>query len=209
MFFFQKKSADQILSPPAPALAPTTIRHTTIIENESEDVDDNDNDNNSNNNCPIEVWATLSPTVFVSNIQNLIVLFGGPAPHQFQKAMSLNKWLFAKLTWKTFGNYDFNNYLSSVTDWFKYHNSYCRFYARLILISCNFSVDELYNIFCATMPNFIHEGTKYKWQHDSKCFYDTYNLMQDNFVDKLCFYALLWLQTTGGKDYASWSMKAK
>ena len=219
MPFHQKRSVGQISN--SPARGPTPIRSTAPIEDEDEDKDENKDqnkdahDDDDNNGCyldnnPTEVQAIPRSTAPALINSQLVVLSARSAPHQSSKAMSSNKQPLAKVTWKTFSNIDSQKYLSSATDLTKYHHRCRHFHTRLIIICCGFFVDELDNIFYATIPSFIHEeGPRSNRLQAFKCFYDAYDSMQDDLISKLHSYACSWVQTTVGNDYKTWFVNGK
>ena len=213
MFFHWKKLVDQISN--SPAQGSTLIHSITPIKDEDENENENKNqnkdahDNNDNDgyyldNNPTKVQTIPRSTAPASINSQFVILSACSALHQSSKTMFLNKQPPAKVTWKTFGNIDSYKYFSSAANLTEYHNCCCRFHARFIIIYHCFFVDKLKNIFNATMSSFIHEaGLRNNQLQASKCFYDTYDLMQDNFISKFHSYARSWLQTTGEKDYAT------
>lgn len=160
--------------------------------------------NNSSEDSSIDLPA-LRPTLVET--QSPIVAFTETGTQKFKKKVSPSKRLLrntrpaAKKTWDVFGDSDSGTYLWFAATLDQYQIAYYYFHARLALVACGFTVDELHTIFDATMPLFIREGSEFNQKKSRKVFERTYNWVQDRLVERLCAYAKLWLKSEGGKDY--------
>lgn len=86
----------------------------------------------------------------------------------------------------------------------------CRyFHSRLALIARGFSIDEIKNIFHATMPQFLEEGEDYERKQACRIFEDEYDWVTDKLIERIREYASLWIDTQGGQDYKQKYFDAK
>ncbi len=97
------------------------------------------------------------------------------SPHRRQKAAPSNQRPPTSKTWEIFGDQESINYLSSATNIVEYKNGCRYFYRRLALIAHDFSINEIKNIFNATLPQFLEDDEEYNRKTACKTFEDEYN----------------------------------
>lgn len=71
------------------------------------------------------------------------------------------------------------DYLSSANNIVEYKNGYWYFHACLALITHAFSIDELKNIFNATLPQFLEDNKEYNQKTTCKTFKNKYDWVMD------------------------------
>lgn len=78
-------------------------------------------------------------------------------------------------TWKVFGDQTFTNYFSFANNMFEHTIGYRYFNSHLTLFAYGFLIDELKNIFIATIPQFLKEKENYNRKTACKVFKDKYD----------------------------------
>ncbi|MCJ1264022.1 hypothetical protein MMC22_003893 [Lobaria immixta] len=131
------------------------------------------------------------------------------SPTSKKKKTVLNERPPVEKTWEVFGDTDSTNYLSSARTEAEYETGCRYFHARIALIAREFTVDELTQIFHATLPKFIRDGEDYARRKANKIFEDAYDWVQDKIVERLRAYAKLWLKTEGGEVYSTRFVQAR
>ncbi len=91
----------------------------------------------------------------------------------------------------------------------EYKNGCRYFHARLALIARGFSIDELKNIFNATLPQFLEDDKEYNRKTAFRTFEDEYDWVMDRLIERIRAYAQLWIDSLGGSDYKAKYLHAK
>lgn len=91
----------------------------------------------------------------------------------------------------------------------EYKNGYQYFHACFSLIARGFSIDELKNIFNATLLQFLEDDKKYNQKTACRTFEDKYDWETNRFIERICGYAQLWIASPGGTDYSMKYLHAK
>ncbi|MCJ1344946.1 hypothetical protein MMC31_003151 [Peltigera leucophlebia] len=112
-------------------------------------------------------------------------------------------------TWETFGDQILTDYLSSANNMAEYKNGCRYFHARLSLIARGFSIDELKNIFNATLPQFLEDDEEYNQKTACRTFEDKYDWVTDWLIERIRAYAQLWIASPGGTNYSVKYLHAK
>ncbi len=122
-------------------------------------------------------------------------------PQRRQKAAFSNQRLPTNKTWEIFGDQDLTDYLSSTNNMVEYKNGCWYFYACLALIAHGCSINELKNIFNATLPQFLEDDKEYNQKTACRTFEDKYDWVIDRLIERIHAYAQLWIDFFGGSDY--------
>ena len=130
-------------------------------------------------------------------------------PRRRRKIAVFNQRPPVNKTWEIFGDQDSTDYLSSAANMAEYKIGCRYFHSRLALIARGFSIDEIKNIFHATMPPFLEEGEDYERKQACRMFEDEYDWVTDKLIERICGYASLWIETQGGQDYKQKYINAK
>ncbi len=86
----------------------------------------------------------------------------------------------------------------------------CRYFHRhLALITRGFSINELKNIFNATLPQFLEDDEEYNRKTACRTFEDEYDWVTDKLIERIRGYAKLWIASPGGTDYREKYLRAK
>lgn len=112
-------------------------------------------------------------------------------------------------TWETFGDQGSTDYLSAASNMVEYKNGCRYFHARLALIARGFSIDELNNIFNATLPQCLEEDEEYNPKTACRTFEDEYDWVTDKLIERIRAYARMRIASPGGNDYRVMYLHAK
>lgn len=83
----------------------------------------------------------------------------------------------------------------------KYKNGNRYFYRRLILIMRGFSINELKNIFNATLSQFLKDDKKYNQKIAYGIFEDEYDWVTNKLIERIYGYISLWIVSLDATDY--------
>ena len=112
-------------------------------------------------------------------------------------------------TWNTFGDAHSKSILTAATNHDEYENATTQVHARLFLIVCGLSVDELHNMFTAALPLYLVSAINLERLKASKVFEDSQALIEDRVVKRIRAYSQMWLKSHGGIEYETRYGKAK
>lgn len=121
---------------------------------------------------------------------------------QRQKTAFSNQKPLTNKTWETFGDQDLTNYFFSTNNMAEYKNGCQYFHARFSLIARGFSIDELKNIFNATLSQFLEDDKKYNQKTACRTFEDKYDWVTDRLIERIYGYAQLWIAFSKGTNYS-------
>lgn len=123
------------------------------------------------------------------------------SPRRRQKTAPSNQKPPTSKIWEIFSNQKSTNYLSSATNMMEYKNGCQYFHSRLTLIARGFSINELKNIFNATLPQFLEDGKEYDRKTTYRTLEDKYDWVTDKLIKWIRGYARLWLASSEDSNY--------
>ena len=82
-------------------------------------------------------------------------------------------------TWKTFGDAHSKSIFTAATTHNEYKNATMQFHARLFLIICGLSVDELHDMFTVALPLFLVSAINLERLKASRVFEESQALIED------------------------------
>lgn len=91
----------------------------------------------------------------------------------------------------------------------EYKYGYQYFHVHLFLIAHSFSINELNNIFNATLQQFLEDNKKFNQKTACRTFKDKYDQVADRLIERICRYAQLWIASLKGTDYSIKYLHAK
>lgn len=97
------------------------------------------------------------------------------SPWQRRKIAFSNQKPPTNKTWETFGDQDLTDYLFFANNMAEYKNGCRYFHVCFSLIARGFSINELKNIFNATLPQFLEDDEEYNRKTACKIFEDKYD----------------------------------
>ncbi len=74
---------------------------------------------------------------------------------------------------------------------------------------CRYFIDELKNVFNATLSQFLEDDKEYIRKTACRTFKNEYDWVIDWLIERLRVYAQLWIDSLGGSDYRGKYLHAK